>query len=203
MPNTVELASSSNTVAISTKPATPFYRSMVAMDLVPINEPIQHEMPPEYAVVEDEDVAMDEDIRSEATTTYSNKQTESSLSATEWKEQGNTLFQQNKFAESLEAYTHALKSLEQGEPSTTPRTNEVALVVSLFSNRALVLFKMRQFQLAEQECSKALEMDPDKVKVLFRRTCSREGQHFDNKENKNNRKKMTKDILIPAIDDLR
>jgi tetratricopeptide (TPR) repeat protein len=137
---------------------------MVAKDVVPINEPIQYEMPPEHAVVEEEDVAMDEDIRSEATTTCSNYQTKSSLSATEWKEQGNTLFQQNKFAESLEAYDHALKSLEHGEPSTAPHTNEMELVVSLFSNRALVLFKMRQFQLAEQECSKALEMDPDNVK---------------------------------------
>jgi tetratricopeptide (TPR) repeat protein len=206
---------------------------MVAIDVVISNEHIGREVPSEHAVVEDDDVTMVDAYKSEAPAASSNNESAFSLSAMEWKERGNTLFQLKKLSESLEAYDHALKVLEQEESSSSQSTS--ALSISLFSNRALVLYKMRQFRLAEQESSKVLEMDPENVKgalveerilrcktteanwpysfyfsskilfrpALLRRACSREGQHLDNKENKINSKTSIQDFLIPAIDDLK
>jgi tetratricopeptide (TPR) repeat protein len=136
---------------------------MVAMDVLVGNEHVRREEQP--SIVEDEDVTMDDAYKSNSTASINTNIASSSLSATEWKEQGNILFQQKKLSESLEAYGHALKALEQEESSSSSiSTSTSTLYISLFSNRALVLYKMRQFQLAEQESSKALMIDPDNVK---------------------------------------
>jgi tetratricopeptide (TPR) repeat protein len=80
------------------------------------------------------------------------------LTALEWKELGNKLTALKKFPQALKAYDCALQTLEKEEP------NSPLLTVPIWSNRALVLIKMRQFQAAEEASSKALEIDPTNVK---------------------------------------
>ncbi|KAG7366574.1 ubiquitin carboxyl-terminal hydrolase [Nitzschia inconspicua] len=127
--------------------------------------------------------------------------TTSLLSALEWKERGNKLIALKRFPEALDAYDCAIKALEQESIST----DSSSLNIQVWSNRALVLLKLREFQQAEQAASKVLEMDPGNVKALMRRASSREGQHFgiDHNTSTNNRdKSFSEKILVPAIDDL-
>lgn len=85
------------------------------------------------------------------------------LSALEWKERGNKLYSLGKLDEALEAYDCSIQGLEEESISSSTSSS---LAVLVWSNRALVLIKMRKFHQAEQASSKVLAMDPDNVKGM-------------------------------------
>jgi hypothetical protein len=85
--------------------------------------------------------------------------------AVEWRDKGNSFYSEKKLLDASKAYHAGLKTLEEGG---LPSATSSSLAIILRSNQALVFLKMREFQLAEQECSKVLEVDPDNVKGMFR-----------------------------------
>uniref|UniRef100_A0A4W5MQF6 E3 ubiquitin-protein ligase CHIP n=1 Tax=Hucho hucho TaxID=62062 RepID=A0A4W5MQF6_9TELE len=78
---------------------------------------------------------------------------EKSVSAQEWKEQGNRLFLSRKYQESAACYSKAIKR----NPS----------VSVYYTNRALCNVKLQQHDKALADCKQALELDPHSVKALF------------------------------------
>ncbi|CAB1337872.1 unnamed protein product [Coregonus sp. 'balchen'] len=78
---------------------------------------------------------------------------EKSVSAQEWKEQGNRLFLSRKYQESAACYSKAIKR----NPS----------VSVYYTNRALCHVKLQQHDKALADCKQALELDPQSVKALF------------------------------------
>jgi tetratricopeptide (TPR) repeat protein len=84
--------------------------------------------------------------------------------AQQFKEKGNAYFSAKKLPEAAEAYQKALRALEEGGALPSSSSSCASLAILLRSNLALVLLKMRNFQQAEQETCKCLEMDPDNVK---------------------------------------
>lgn len=75
------------------------------------------------------------------------------LTATDHKEQGNKCFAQRRYAEALACYTKAI--------NVNPN------VATYYTNRSLCHLKLKQWQLACQDCRMALELDPCLVKAHF------------------------------------
>ncbi|KAG9395269.1 TPR repeat [Carpediemonas membranifera] len=74
--------------------------------------------------------------------------------AAEAKAEGNRLFSAQDYPAAIKAFTEAIKR----DPS----------VAIYYSNRAACYLKLMEYRLAEQDCEKALEIDPNAVKALLR-----------------------------------
>ncbi|XP_013401566.1 E3 ubiquitin-protein ligase CHIP [Lingula anatina] len=75
------------------------------------------------------------------------------MSATDLKEQGNRLFAVRKFKDAVSCYSKAIMKSPQ--------------VPTYHTNRALCYLKMKQWELAIQDCKQALELDYNLVKGHF------------------------------------
>jgi len=78
-----------------------------------------------------------------------------------FKIEGNNYFKGKNFDLAVEAYSKAINALE---------SNPIP-----WANRAMARLKLKQFKLAERDCSKCLELDPNYVKALYRRGQARQG----------------------------
>ena len=76
-----------------------------------------------------------------------------------WKQKGNDSFGASKFTEAVECYGKAL--------TEQPPMEET---LSILSNRALALLRLRQFEAAFEDCAQALSLKPDFGKALWRRS---------------------------------
>mmetsp|Transcript_18907 Transcript_18907/g.31017 ORF Transcript_18907/g.31017 Transcript_18907/m.31017 type:complete len:250 (-) Transcript_18907:266-1015(-) len=89
-----------------------------------------------------------------------------------YKEEGNVLFREGKFAEAGEKYEQALGFFYFYSPvfDKAGFDDEVKKgKISLHLNLAACHTKCRQFDAAVDDCNKVLELDEDNVKALFRR----------------------------------
>ncbi|XP_064478794.1 E3 ubiquitin-protein ligase CHIP-like [Ornithodoros turicata] len=77
----------------------------------------------------------------------------SDMTAEEMKNQGNKLFSARKYEDAIACYSKAIIR----KPSSA----------TYFSNRALCYVKLRQWELACQDCRRALDLDPSSVKGHF------------------------------------
>jgi STIP1 homology and U-box containing protein 1 len=73
--------------------------------------------------------------------------------ANDFKERGNKLFQAQRYEEAVAAYAKAIMH-NPYEPT-------------FFTNRALCWINLKQWDRAEDDCRKALEIDKKNVKVRF------------------------------------
>ncbi|GLD99448.1 hypothetical protein PINS_up008167 [Pythium insidiosum] len=100
----------------------------------------------------------------------------------ELKKQGNALFQRRQFIDAVQSYSRALERLpvyrSAGERFTAHDVDALTrLEVAVRLNRALAYIELQDDKLliyAEQDCSRALELQPDGVKALYRRALARE-----------------------------
>uniref|UniRef100_A0A1I7RKR3 TPR_REGION domain-containing protein n=2 Tax=Bursaphelenchus xylophilus TaxID=6326 RepID=A0A1I7RKR3_BURXY len=83
--------------------------------------------------------------------------------AEQLKEDGNKRFQRGEYQEAIDLYTEAL----QLQP-------ENALRIVLYRNRAMVRLKIEDYEGAENDCDKVLELDGADSKALYRRALARE-----------------------------
>ena len=81
--------------------------------------------------------------------------------AKEWKDKGNLLVQEQKFAEALECYSKAIE-LDSNDPI-------------LYSNRSLMHSNLNEFDLALIDADKAIEINPNYSKAYLRRGRALEG----------------------------
>ena len=81
--------------------------------------------------------------------------------AKEWKDKGNLLVQEQKFAEALECYSKAIE-LDSNDPI-------------LYSNRSLMYSNLNEFDLALIDADKAIEINPNYSKGYLRRGKALEG----------------------------
>lgn len=75
------------------------------------------------------------------------------MASIEWKEQGNKLFTSRKFQDAVACYSKAIILNPQ--------------IPTYFTNRALCYLKLHQWELACDDCRRALEMDSGSVKGHF------------------------------------
>ncbi|XP_068745520.1 tetratricopeptide repeat protein 1-like [Montipora capricornis] len=93
------------------------------------------------------------------TFTFEEKQ-ERKIKAQEYKEQGNGYFKRSEYPEAKEFYTNAIKICP----------DDFAKEKSIFhANRAACLVKMDQYEEAIDDCTKALDLNSDYMKVRLRR----------------------------------
>ncbi|KAJ0406023.1 hypothetical protein P43SY_010079 [Pythium insidiosum] len=100
----------------------------------------------------------------------------------ELKKQGNALFHRRQFIDAVQSYSRALERLPdyQSAPHRfTPNDVDalIRLEVAVRLNRALAYIELQDDKLlfyAEQDCSRALELQPGGVKALYRRALARE-----------------------------
>ena len=71
-----------------------------------------------------------------------------------WKEKGNKLFKQNKYSPAIFCYDQAI---------------QIAPTAPLYSNRALCELRLENFGTVIENCTKAIELDPNFIKAYFRR----------------------------------
>uniref|UniRef100_A0A915J0J2 Protein unc-45 homolog B n=1 Tax=Romanomermis culicivorax TaxID=13658 RepID=A0A915J0J2_ROMCU len=98
------------------------------------------------------------------------------------KNEGNNFFKASEFNKALNCYTKALKLFKMsqngqinGEKFPDNADKEVKQIeCALHSNRSQVYLKIKNFEAAEKDASKALEISPTDAKVLFRRCQARE-----------------------------
>ncbi|CEF60967.1 Armadillo-like helical domain and Tetratricopeptide-like helical domain and Tetratricopeptide repeat-containing domain and Tetratricopeptide TPR2 repeat and Armadillo-type fold domain and Tetratricopeptide repeat and UNC-45/Ring assembly protein 3 family-containing protein [Strongyloides ratti] len=86
------------------------------------------------------------------------------LSALEYKDEGNKYFSSYEYKNAIDSYTSGLQIIG----------DDKKLKCTLYRNRAMVRFKIDDFEGAEDDCTKALEIDGVDVKALFRRAQARE-----------------------------
>lgn len=80
--------------------------------------------------------------------------------ALEYKDRGNDYFKRSEYPEAKELYTNAIKICP----------DEFTKEKSIFhANRAACLVKMGQYKEAIDDCTKALDLNPDYLKVRLRR----------------------------------
>jgi tetratricopeptide (TPR) repeat protein len=84
--------------------------------------------------------------------------------ALECKEEGNLYYGKRDFAQAAQAYDAGLQALEQQQQQ---QHSDPTLAIALRSNLAMVLLKMEEFQRADQECTKILNVDPQNTKGKF------------------------------------
>jgi len=87
-----------------------------------------------------------------------------SAAALEYKDNGNKLFQQQRFTEAVEAYGKAI-----ARNSSDP---------SFFTNRALCYMNLKKWSQAADDCRRALELDKSNVKANYflAKICRHQGQ---------------------------
>ena len=81
--------------------------------------------------------------------------------AKEWKDKGNLLVQEKKFAEALECYSKAIE-IDSNDPI-------------LYSNRSLMHSNLNEFESALIDADKAIEINPNYSKAYLRRGKALEG----------------------------
>lgn len=69
------------------------------------------------------------------------------IKSLELKERGNKLFKENNFIEAIKEYNESIK-LNPNDPI-------------LYSNRAACYIKLKEYQLAIQDCDKSIQIKPD------------------------------------------
>jgi tetratricopeptide (TPR) repeat protein len=88
------------------------------------------------------------------------------------KTEGNSLFAQGQYEEAVAAYQKGLLACPMGEDPEDSAVREIRSV--LFSNRAACFSYKQMYQEAVEESTKALELNPNYVKALLRRSQARE-----------------------------
>lgn len=89
--------------------------------------------------------------------------------AVEFKEEGNAAFKAGDWTDAIEAYTKAIKCGEQHKQLAT-----------FYKNRAAAYLKLEKFEQVVRDCDKALELEPNEPKALFRRAQAKEQLgHFE------------------------
>lgn len=83
--------------------------------------------------------------------------------AVEFKEEGNAAFKAGDWTDAIEAYTKAIKFGEQHKQLAT-----------FYKNRAAAYLKLEKFEQVVRDCDKALELEPNEPKALFRRAQAKE-----------------------------
>lgn len=78
--------------------------------------------------------------------------------AVDYKEQGNTAFKGGDWTAAIEAYSKAIKCGEQHKQLAT-----------FYKNRAAAYLKLEKYDKVVKDCDKALELEPNEPKALFRR----------------------------------
>jgi tetratricopeptide (TPR) repeat protein len=96
----------------------------------------------------------DEDNADATTTTPKNVEE----IAIEYKEKGNSFYSKNEFEKALEAYQLGLQVLDEDS------TSSFVISVTLRSNQAMVLLKLRKYVQAESACTEILQIDPNNTK---------------------------------------
>uniref|UniRef100_A0A182MQI9 Tetratricopeptide repeat protein 1 n=1 Tax=Anopheles culicifacies TaxID=139723 RepID=A0A182MQI9_9DIPT len=110
--------------------------------------------------LEDDDL-VDEDSQRDYECGLSEEEKEANKTkADELKQQGNELFKQGEHLQSLELYTQALR--------LCPLDHKEARAI-LYANRAAAKSKLDRKKTALDDCTKALEYNPNYVKALLRR----------------------------------
>ena len=98
--------------------------------------------------------------------------------AKESRKKGNQLFAQQKWSEAVRSYEEALSAIEvelgfMAADCREAKENRIPC----FTNMAECFLRMKDFHAARECCSKALDIDPQCIKALFRRgaACARDG----------------------------
>lgn len=78
--------------------------------------------------------------------------------AVEFKEEGNAAFKTGDWTGAIEAYTKAIKYGDQHKQLAT-----------FYKNRAAAYLKLEKFEQVVRDCDKALELEPNEPKAMFRR----------------------------------
>ncbi len=79
---------------------------------------------------------------------------------TETKNMGNKYFQQKKFTEAFECYAKAIEMCPSADKEELPK---------LYQNRAAAAENLKLFDKCIEDCTLALELDPNYTKALLRR----------------------------------
>ncbi len=96
------------------------------------------------------------------------------------KESGNKKYANGEMAAAVEEYTKSIKLLDslslQDEMvgGEEPRKQADLLRATVLSNRAMARYKHGEFEAGELDCNEALELDPGRIKALFKRAQCRE-----------------------------
>lgn len=88
------------------------------------------------------------------------------------REKGNALYSKNRYRESILCYTKALMILNASSKSQDDNSDLQALVemkLKCYSNLAAAQLKIQDYEAAEQACASALLIQPNNVKVLYRK----------------------------------
>lgn len=95
--------------------------------------------------------------------------------AEKFKEQGNTHFSQKDYIEATYYYTNGIDMYAISCSRLTPRLpKKNKLTAILYSNRAACFFAQEEWQKTVDDATKALEIDPNYTKALFRRATAYE-----------------------------
>mmetsp|Transcript_20256 Transcript_20256/g.28042 ORF Transcript_20256/g.28042 Transcript_20256/m.28042 type:complete len:474 (+) Transcript_20256:2-1423(+) len=88
----------------------------------------------------------------------------------EAKAQGNTLFKEGKFQRAIKKYGKALSTMESDHSFTDEeKTRAKKAKLPLHLNKAAVQLKLGEWAETRGSCGKALEIEPNNTKALFRR----------------------------------
>ncbi|XP_078587488.1 tetratricopeptide repeat protein 1-like [Branchiostoma floridae x Branchiostoma japonicum] len=110
---------------------------------------------------EKEEIFVDEEYKKEMEKDLTEEEKETRrLEAADLKSQGNEHFKKGDFTTAMQTYTQALV--------LCPLCYEQDRAV-MYSNRAACRVKMEENEMAVEDCSKALELQPDYVRALLRR----------------------------------
>eukprot|EP00041_Stephanoeca_diplocostata_P004224 m.41769 g.41769 ORF g.41769 m.41769 type:complete len:598 (+) comp14980_c0_seq1:545-2338(+) len=90
------------------------------------------------------------------------------------KEQGNTLFRQQKYAEAAELYIKAMSNLNSVVPSGAVAIEHAVVLKACRLNTARCHLETNQYTSAEDLCTAVLADSPRDLKALFRRGLARE-----------------------------
>jgi tetratricopeptide (TPR) repeat protein len=82
-----------------------------------------------------------------------------------WKERGNAYYGKRDFAEAAKAYQAGMDALDEEQ--------DLSLAIALRSNLAMVLLKLEEYQQADEECTRILQVDPENTKGTCLRVLTR------------------------------
>lgn len=80
------------------------------------------------------------------------------------KEEGNNLFRQKKFEESISAYSEAIHLC----PTDTQEARDNLAI--FYGNRAACYYSLKEYDATINDCNESLQLSPNYTKVLFRRS---------------------------------
>ena len=88
------------------------------------------------------------------------------------KQAGNAHFREGQFPEAIAVYTQCIKMLQaagEGSAGTPGAPESRAELATLLTNRAYARYQTRALQECIADCDAALELEPGRVKALFKR----------------------------------